>query len=106
VKYLATVFANVGHLYTHMFTILYATAVLYLPQVFGLPYGELLTIASPGLILYGVAALPAGWLGDRWSQVGMLVVFFLGVGTGTLMTGLAQNTGMLFAGLTMLGLYA
>jgi MFS family permease len=106
VKYLATVFANVGHLYTHMFTILYATAVLYLPQVFGLPYGELLTIASPGLILYGVAALPAGWLGDRWSQVGMLVVFFLGVGTGTLMTGLAQNTGMLFAGLTMLGLFA
>jgi MFS family permease len=89
-----------------MFTILYATAVLYLPQVFDLPYGELLTVASPGLILYGVAALPAGWLGDRWSQVGMLVVFFLGVGAGTLLTGLAGDTTMLFAGLTMLGLFA
>jgi MFS family permease len=103
---LAIAISNVGHLYTHMFTILYATAVLYLPQVFDLTYGELLTVASLGLILYGVAALPAGWLGDRWSQVGMLVIFFFGLGAGTLITGFAGDTDALFVGLTVLGLFA
>jgi len=102
----AIAFSNVGHTCTHMYTVLYATAVLYLPQVFGLPYGELLTLSSLGLVLYGVAALPAGWLGDRWSQVGMMVIFFFGIGVGAIVTGLADGPGMVFWGLTLIGLFA
>ncbi len=102
----AIAFSNVGHTCTHMYTVLYATAVLYLPQVFNLPYGELLTLSSLGLVLYGVAALPAGWLGDRWSQVGMMVIFFFGIGAGAIVTGLADGPGMVFWGLTLIGLFA
>jgi MFS family permease len=102
----AIFFSNVGHCYTHMFTVLYATAVLYLPQVFELSYGELLRLSSLGLVLFGVAALPAGWLSDRWSQVGMMVVFFIGMGAGAIVTGLARGPDMLFAGLTLIGLFA
>ena len=101
-----TLYSNAGHTLTHMATILYATAVLHLPGVFGLPYGEMLGLSSVGLILYGVAALPAGWLGDRWSQVGMMVVFFLGIGVATIVTGMADNTTQLFVGLSMLGFFA
>ena len=43
---LVSVFSNIGHLFTHMFTILYATAVLHLPGVFGLPFGEMLALSS------------------------------------------------------------
>ena len=102
----AIAFSNTGHTCTHMFTVLYATAVLHLPRVFDLPYGELLSLSSLGLILYGVAALPAGWLGDRWSQVGMMVIFFFGIGAGAIVTGLAGGPGTIFAGLTMIGLFA
>ena len=102
----AIAFSNFGHTCTHMYTVLYATAVLYLPQVFNLPYGELLSLSSLGLMLYGVAALPAGWLGDRWSQVGMMVIFFLGIGAGAIVTGLADGPEMIFAGLTLIGLFA
>ena len=102
----AIAFSNFGHTCTHMFTVLYATAVLHLPQVFGLPYGEMLTLSSLGLVLFGVAALPAGWLGDRWSQVGMIVIFFLGIGAGAIVTGLADGPDMIFAGLTLIGLFA
>jgi MFS family permease len=101
----AIAFSNFGHACTHMYTVLYATAVLYLPQVFDLPYGELLSLSSLGLVLYGVAALPAGWLGDRWSQVGMIVIFFLGIGAGAIVTGLADGPEMIFAGLTLIGLF-
>ena len=102
----AIAFSNFGHTCTHMFTVLYATAVLHLPQVFNLPYGELLRLSSLGLMLFGVAALPAGWLGDRWSQVGMMVIFFLGIGAGAIVTGLADGPDMIFVGLTLIGLFA
>ncbi|MGI9523060.1 MAG: MFS transporter [Hyphomicrobiaceae bacterium] len=100
------IFSNVGHSFSHMFTVLYATAVLYLPKVFDLPYGELLGLSSLGLVLFGVAALPAGWLGDRWSQIGMMVVFFLGIGVGAIILGMAEGPRGLFAGLTIIGLFA
>ncbi len=99
-------FSNAGHTFTHLFTILYATAVLHLPQVFDRPYGELLGLSSLGLVLFGVAALPAGWLGDRWSQVGMMVLLFLGMGVGSLLTGFAEAPRGLFLGLSVIGLFA
>ena len=106
-RYRASIaFSNAGHTFTHLCTVLYATAVLHLPQVFGLPYGELLSLSSLGLILFGVAALPAGWLGDRWSVVGMMVIFFIGIGVGSVITGLAGSPMMLFVGLTAIGLFA
>ena len=106
-RYRASIaFSNAGHTFTHLCTVLYATAVLHLPEVFGLPYGELLSLSSLGLILFGVAALPAGWLGDRWSVVGMMVIFFIGIGVGAVITGLAGSPMMLFVGLTAIGLFA
>ncbi|MDE0941108.1 MAG: MFS transporter [Alphaproteobacteria bacterium] len=103
---LAAIFTNIGHTTTHMVTILYATAVLHLPQVFDLPYGEMLGLASVGLVLYGVAALPAGWLGDRWSQVGMMVMFFAGIGGSLFFIGMADTSTQLFIGLSLLGFFA
>jgi FSR family fosmidomycin resistance protein-like MFS transporter len=102
----AILFSNVGHSFSHMFTVLYATAVLYLPKVFDMPYGELLGLSSLGLVLFGVAALPAGWLGDRWSQIGMMVFFFFGIGVGAIVVGLAEGPKGLFIGLTLIGLFA
>ena len=99
-------FSNAGHLFTHMLTILYATAVLYLPGEFDMPYGEMLGLSSVGLILFGVGSLPAGWFGDRWSQVGMLVIFFIGIGAATVFTGFAKNATSLFIGLSLIGLFA
>ena len=55
---LVPLFSNAGHVCTHMFTILYATAVLHLPGEFGLPFGEMLALSSLGMVLYGVCALP------------------------------------------------
>ena len=102
----AITFSNIGHGFSHMFTLLYATTVLYLPKVFDLQYGELLGLSSLGLVLFGVAALPAGWLGDRWSQIGMMAIFFIGIGIGAIVIGMATGPTLLFIGLTLIGLFA
>ena len=91
-------FSNAGHSFSHMFTVLYATAVLYACRRCSICRGELLGSSSLGSVLFGPAALPAGWLGDRWSQIGMMVIFFIGVGVGSIIVGMAGGpTGYLSA---------
>jgi len=102
---LALIFANAGHTLTHLLMLLYPTVVLALQGRFGLSYGELMLLALPGTVLYGLGALPAGWLGDRWSAEYMMVLFYLGSGAAALATGLATGPLGIAIGLGCLGLF-
>ena len=77
---LALVFSSVGHSYAHMFMLLFPTVVLALERDWQQPYGVLMMLMLPGSILFGAAALPAGWLGDKWSAPKMMVIYFIGTG--------------------------
>lgn len=102
----AQIFSNVGHSYSHVFTMLYPTVVLALDGAWGLGYGELLQLALPGFLLFGLGALPAGWLGDRWSARGMMAVYFFGIGAAAIATGLTSSPLGLACGLGAIGLFA
>ena len=99
-------FSCAGHLYSHLFMLLYPTVVLVLPDEFDRPYGELLALATPGFIAFGLFALPAGRLADRWSAFAMMVVFFIGTGIAAMLTGLARTPLEIAAGLTLIGVFA
>ena len=103
---IAQFFSNVGHSYAHILTILYPTVVLALERDWGVPYGELIALMFAGQVLFGVAALPAGWLGDRWSTLGMMMVFFVGSGVAAILTGFARNRFELAIGLALIGTFA
>ncbi|MCA3248350.1 MAG: MFS transporter [Azospirillum sp.] len=102
----AAFFSNAGHAYSHLLTMLYPTVVLALERSWGLTYGELITLMLAGQILFGAAALPSGWLGDRWSAVGMMTIFFLGTGAAAIATGLARTPLEIAFGLAAIGLFA
>ena len=71
-------FLNIGHYLDHLFTLIFATvAALALSREWGLSYSELLKYAAPGFFAFGLFSLPAGWLADKWSREGMMVVFCL-----------------------------
>ena len=72
----------------------------------GLSYGEAVALILVGNILLGVAAPFAGWLGDRWSAVGMMGLFFLGTGGGLVMTGLSEGPFMIGVSLAITGFFA
>ncbi len=101
-------FLNVGHLYDHLFMLLYPTVVLSLEKdpIFAGGYGALITLSVYGFIAFGAGALPAGWLGDRWSRRGMMIVFFVGIGLASIFTGMAETPLGLGIGLTSIGLFA
>ncbi len=100
------IFANIGHAYAHLLMLIYPTVVLVLDTEFGLSYSQLLTLAFPGFVLFGALALPAGWLGDRWSALGMMAVFFIGTGVSSILTGFAQTPWQIGAGLAAIGAFA
>jgi len=66
----------------------------------------LAALAVPAEFLFGVGALPAGWLGDRWSKTRLLEIFFYGAAAFTIITGFAETPMMLAFGLAGIGLFA
>ena len=103
---LTLAFSCFAHAYSHLFILLYATVVLVLEREWGLTYSELQWLSVPGFVMFGVAALPAGWLGDKWSSPGMMAVMFAGLGIAAIIVGLAEDTTGVLIGLTLLGTFA
>jgi MFS family permease len=100
-------FLNVGHFLDHLFTLIFATvAALALSREWGLSYGDLLKYATPGFFAFGVFSYPAGWLADKWSREGMMVVFFVGIGIASVATGFAQTPLQVGIGLFVIGVFA
>jgi MFS family permease len=100
-------YLNLGHFLDHLFMLVFATvAALRLNIEWGLGYAELIPYATPGFIAFGLCAILAGWIADRWSREGMIVVFFIGIGISSILTGLAQNPLQIALGLTLIGVFA
>ena len=98
---------NIGHFLDHLFTLIFATvAALALYREWGLGYADLLKYATPGFFAFGVFALPAGWLADKWSREGMMSTFFIGIGLASIVTAFARTPLELALGLFVVGVFA
>ncbi len=98
-------FSCAGHAYAHIFEPIFFIVALVLPGEMGLSYEEVLALIVAGKLLYGLPAPLAGWLGDRWSTVGMMAVYFIGLGAAAIGVGLAQGPVMLAVALGFMGLF-
>src|SRR3990172_6614759 len=99
-------FLNLGHTLDHLFMLIFPTVVLAMSTELRRPYAELLPLSLGGFIAFGAFSIPSGWLADRWSRFGMMVVFFFGIGTASILTGLARSPFEIAAGLTLIGAFA
>ena len=90
----------------HLLAAYFFVIVLPLEQEWRMPYHELIELWTVGAALVGLMALPAGWLADRWSAPGMMVVFFVGLGGAAVMCGSATSPGSMWIGLCLLGSFA
>ena len=84
----------------------FTTVLLALEVELELSFKELATLAVPAAFLFGAGALPAGWLGDRWSKTTSLEKYFYGTGVMSTLTGFSQTPLMLAVGLAGIGIFA
>ena len=100
-------FLNVAHFLDHLFMLIFATvAALRLAQEWGMSYAALIPYATPGFVAFGVGAVVAGWIGDKWSRPGMMIIFFIGIGASSIVTALADSPVQIAAGLLVMGVFA
>lgn len=98
-------FLNFGHALDHLLLLIYPTVVLAMAPEFGRSYSEMLPLALGGFIAFGAGSLPAGWFADHWSRRGMMIVFFIGIGAASILTGLCRSPWQIAIALTLLGLF-
>ncbi len=100
-------FLNVGHFLDHLFMLIFATvAALRLAEEWGMSYAALIPYATPGFVAFGIGAIPAGWIADKWSREGMMVIFFIGIGASSIATALAGSPVEIAMGLLAIGGFA
>ncbi|WP_025770800.1 MFS transporter [Thioalkalivibrio sp. HK1] len=100
-------FLNIGHFLDHFFMLIFATvAALRLSREWGMEYSELIPLATPGFAAFGLASIPVGWIADKWSREGMMVIFFVGIGASSIATALAQTPLQIAGGLFAIGVFA
>lgn len=100
-------FLNIGHFLDHLFVLIFATAAaLRLATEWNMTYAELIPYATPGFVAFGVCAIPAGWLADKWSREGMMTIFFIGIGICSMLTALADTPLQIAASLFGVGVFA
>ena len=98
------VYSSVGHLMFHFMGVFFFTIVLALQVAWEVPYHDLIKMWAPAAILTAAAALPAGWLGDRWSAPGIMVVFFIGMGLSAIAAGLAPERDIVWMTVALAGI--
>ncbi len=101
------IFLNIGHFYDHLFMLIFATvAAITLSHEWGMSYAALIPYATPGFVAFGVCAVPAGWIADKWSRKGMMLVFYIGIGLSSILTAFSESPVEIAIGLFAIGLFA
>jgi MFS family permease len=99
-------FINWAHAMDHFVILIFPTVVIGLEVVYGRPYAELMAFGTASYFAFGIFALPAGWLGDRWSRRHMMATFFFGCGVSLAAAAAAPNLIVLAVALFALGVFA
>jgi MFS family permease len=103
---LAIGFMNWAHALDHFVILIYPTVVIELAVIYGRTYASLIALATASFVAFGLFALPAGWLADRWSRRNMMVGFYVGCGLSLIGAAAAPSLVGLSVALFMLGVFA
>jgi MFS transporter, FSR family, fosmidomycin resistance protein len=98
-------FSSIGHFYNHLFEPMFFVVALVLPTVLNIPYEQVLTLIIAGKVLTGVFAPVSGWVADRWSPLGMMLIYFVGFGFSAVAVGFASTPMQMTMALAALGTF-
>lgn len=97
---------GLSHATNHFVMLVFPAVLLLVQQEFDLGLSALGILASVSFLCYGLAALPAGMLADRFGGARVLAVWLLGSGVACVVVGSSTGPWSLGGGLALLGLFA
>ena len=93
-----------AHFSHHVLTALIVPLIPFIRDEFGLNYAQSGIVNSAFTIAYGIAQLPAGWLGDRVGPRFLLLVGITGVAIAGALVGVSPIFPLLLGGLVLMGI--
>ena len=99
-------FLNWAHFLDHYVILIFPTVVIGLEAVYGRSYGDLLMLSTAAFTAFGLFALPAGWLADKWSRRNMIAVYYFGTGVCCALVAASESFETLALALFGVGLFA
>ena len=93
-----------AHCMAHMYMLVFPAVVTPLRQELSMSLGEVVQLSLASYLLYGLGALPAGMLTDRWSARWMLFVCCALSGLGALAAAASQSPLQLALALSLMGI--
>lgn len=100
------IFTGTAHYLTHFYELVFPALAFPLMRSLGMDLAEVLKMGFLMYLFYGIAALPAGIAADRFGNRISMIIFFLGTGTGAIITSFSQSPSSLTASLALIGLFA
>lgn len=97
-------FTGIGHFFTHFTMLLFPPLVTTIARDLGMELGEVFSISFLMYLLYGICAVPWGFLADRWDPRLTLALGTIVAGIGLLGAGLTQNPLILSVSLAIVGI--
>jgi len=97
---------GLSHATNHFVMLIFPAVLLLIQREFGLGYAALGAVANAGLLCYGLGALPAGILADRFGGERVLAIWLFGGSAACLAIALADSPLTLALGLAGLGVFA
>lgn len=95
-----------GHSLCHIYMLIFAAALLSIQKSFTISLTELTAIGTMSYLIFGVGALPSGYLATRTNAKLTLKLFFLLSGLSSLFIGLTHQILPFTFGLILLGLFS
>lgn len=77
-----------------------------LKDQFGVSITQITFLGTIGYFLYGIMALPGGFLADKWSYRAVLAIFFIGTPAAACIVASARSVLALGVGLALMGTFA
>ena len=91
------------HFLCHFFVLIFPAAAMPMVVTFGSPIEDVVKISFVMYLAFGLGALPAGYLVDRWQARGMLVIGLFMMGIGLLLAGLFPDPARMVVFLGIVG---
>lgn len=109
-------FLNAGHFFDHFLILIFATVAMAVAtdrkvviagmvSEWNMTYAELIPFSVAGFTAFGLCSVPAGWIADKWSRPGMIAIFFLGMGSATMLAALSASPWHLAAAILLIGVF-
>ena len=94
------------HFLTHLFILVFPAVTMPLVASLGMPLEDVVRLSFFMYLTYGIGALPAGFIVDRWGAKRLLVIGIFAMGAGLALAGFFPSSRTMPVCLTIVGLGA